>query len=126
MLEWHVLFLMEFMISKPFSFKFCCIVSIFLGICAIFLYEKCVVLRKLACPFRLVQIKMYSPKSRFFKNSHAGASRPILMSNPGKLHFHGPPITKEILWYGNKISTSGYVHLKSSKVNQVKFLLFEI
>ena len=72
------------MILKPFSFKFCCIVSIFLGICAIFLYKKCVVLRKSACPFGQVQTEMYLPKSPFFKNSLAGAStyvEPCIVGN---------------------------------------------
>ena len=80
--ECHVLFLMDLIIEKPFSFKFCCIVSIFLGICAIYLHKKCVVLRKSACPFGQVKTKMYLPESPFFKNSLAGASELVLMSNP--------------------------------------------
>ena len=80
--ECHVLFLMDLMIVKPFSLKFCCIVSIFLGICVSLLHEKCAVLRKSACPFGLVKTKMYLPKSPFFLNSLAGASGLVPMSNP--------------------------------------------
>ena len=80
--ECHVSFLMGLMIVKPFSFKFCCIVSIFLRICAIFLHKESVVLKKSACPFGQVKIKMYLPESPFFKNSLAGASGLVLMSNP--------------------------------------------
>ena len=83
--EFHVLFLMDLMIVKPFSFKFCCIVSIFLGICANLLHEKCLVLRKSACLFRQVKTKMYLPESPFFKNSLAGASGLVLMSNPERV-----------------------------------------
>ena len=87
--ECHVLFLMDLMIVKPFSCKFCCIVpffvSIFLGIRAIFLHEKCVVVRKSDGPFGQVKTKMYLPKSPFFKNLLAGASRLVLLLNPGKL-----------------------------------------
>ena len=72
---------------KPFSFKFCCIVSIFLGICVIFLYKKCVTLRKSACPLGQVQTKMYFPESPFFKNSLAQASGLVLMSKPGTVPF---------------------------------------
>ena len=36
MLEWHVLFLIDVMVLKTFSSKF---VSIFQGICVIFLYK---------------------------------------------------------------------------------------
>ena len=79
--ECHVLFLMDLMIAKPFSFKFCCIVSIFLGICAIFLHKKCVVLRKSACPLGRVKTKMYLPESPFFKNSLAGRSGLVCLSD---------------------------------------------
>ena len=82
--ECHVLFLMDLMIVKPFSFKFCCIVSIFLGICGIFLYKRCVMLKKSDCPFGQVKTKMYLPEMPFFKNSLAGASGLVLMSNPVK------------------------------------------
>ena len=68
------------MIVKPFSYKFCCIVSIFLGICAVFLHKKWEVLRKSTCPFGQVKTKMYLPESRFFKNSLARASMLVLMS----------------------------------------------
>ena len=74
---------MALIIVKPFPFKFCCIISIFLGICAIFVHKKCVVIRKSACPFGQVKTKMYLPESPFFKNSLAKASRLVLMSNPG-------------------------------------------
>ena len=80
--ECHVLFLMDLMIVKLFPFKFYCIVSIFLGICAIFLHKKCVALRKSACPLGQVKTKMFLPESPFFKNSLAGASGLILMSHP--------------------------------------------
>ena len=81
--ECHVLFLMDLMIVKLFSFKIYCIVSIFLGICAIFLQKKCVALRKSACPLiRASETKMLLPESPFFKNSLAGASGLVLMSNP--------------------------------------------
>ena len=79
--ECHVLFLMYLMIIKPFSFRFCCIVRIFLGICAIFLHKKCVVVRKSACHFGQVKTKMYLPESPFFKNSLGSGL--VLMSNPG-------------------------------------------
>ena len=81
--ECHVSFLMDLMIVKPLSFKLCCIVSIVLGICAIFLHKKCVLLRKSACPFGQVKTEMYLPESPFFKNSLARASGLVLMSNPG-------------------------------------------
>ena len=69
MTDCHVLFLMDLVIVKPFSFKLCCNVSIFLGICAIFLLKKCVVLRESACPFRQVKtvLNMYLPESPFSK-----------------------------------------------------------
>ena len=57
----YILFLMDLMIVKPFSLKFCCIVSIFLGISAIFLHKKCVVLRKSA------KLKYTCLKALFFK-----------------------------------------------------------
>ena len=58
---------------------------IFLGSCAMyFLYV--VVFRKTACQFGQVQTKMYFPKSPFFKNSLAGASRQVLLSVPGCYH----------------------------------------
>ena len=79
--ECHVLFLMDLMIVKPFSFKLCYIVSIFLGICAIFIHTKCVALRKSAYPFGQVKTKMYLPESHFFKNSLAGPSGLVLMLN---------------------------------------------
>ena len=82
--ECHVLILMNLIIVKPFSFKLCCSVSIFLGICAIFLHKKCLVLRKSACPFGQVKTKMYLPGSPFFKNSPAGVRGLVLMSNPDK------------------------------------------
>ena len=68
------IFLIDLLILKPFSFKLCCTVSIFLGIRAIFLYKRCVVPRKSTCPFEQVQTKMYLPESPFFKSSLAGAS----------------------------------------------------
>ena len=80
--ECHVLLLIDLMILKPFSLKFCYFVSISLGICAIFLHKKCLVLRKSACPFGQVKTKIYLPESPFFKNSLAGASGLVLMSNP--------------------------------------------
>ena len=49
-----------------------------------FFYIKCVVLR------------MYLPESPFFKNSLAGASRLVLMSNPGVSCI---PQLKESNWY---------------------------
>ena len=94
MLECHVLFLMDLMVVKPFSFKLCCIVSIFLGICAIFLHKKCVVLRKSACPFGQVKTKMYLPESPFFKNSLARASLLVLMPNPGVFQVCSPSLSK--------------------------------
>ena len=71
MLECHVLFLMDLMFLKPFFLNFVALLSIFLGICAIFLHKKCVVLRKSACPFGQVQTEMYLPESRL-----------VVMSNP--------------------------------------------
>ena len=59
-----------------------CCISIFLGICAIFIHRKCVVLRKSACPFGQVKTIMYLLESPFFKNSLAEASGLVLMSNP--------------------------------------------
>ena len=41
-LEWHVLFIKDLMIWKPFPFSFCCIVCICLCICAEFSIYKCV------------------------------------------------------------------------------------
>ena len=38
-------------------------------------------LRKSACPFGQVETKMYLPESHFFKNSLAGASWQVLMSD---------------------------------------------
>ena len=47
-----VLFLIDLMIVKPFSFKFCRIVSIFLGIYANFLHEKMCSAQKISLPIR--------------------------------------------------------------------------
>ena len=48
----------------------------------IFYTKICGLLRKSACSFRQVETKMYLPESHFFKNSLAGASRLVLMSDP--------------------------------------------
>ena len=67
---------------KTISFKFSCIVYIFLGIWAIHYKNNCLVLRKSACPFGQVKTKMYLPVSPFFKNSLARASGLVLMLMP--------------------------------------------
>ena len=54
----HVLFIMELMIWKPFSFHLCCIVCLFLGIWAIYYENMCLVLRRSACPFRQVKTEI--------------------------------------------------------------------
>ena len=69
--ECYVLFLMDLMIPKPFSFKFCCIVCIFLGICAIFLHKKMCSDQKISLTIRVVKTKIYLPECPFFKNSLA-------------------------------------------------------
>ena len=67
MLESHVSFIMEFLIWQPFSFEFCCIVCIFLGICAIFYVKMCLVFRKSACPLGQVKTYMFLLESPFSK-----------------------------------------------------------
>ena len=73
---------MDLMILKPFSLKLRYIVIILLGFCGIFYIKRWVFLRKSACPFGQVQTNMYLPESPFFKNSLAGASGLVLLSNP--------------------------------------------
>ena len=48
----------------------------------IFYTKICGLLRKPACLFGQVETKMYLPESHFFKNSLAGASGLVLMSDP--------------------------------------------
>ena len=48
----------------------------------IFYTKICALFRKSACPFGQVETKMYLPESHFFKNSLAGASGLVLMSDP--------------------------------------------
>ena len=48
----------------------------------IFYTKICGLLRKSACLFRQVETKMYFPKKHFFKNSLAGASGLVRMSDP--------------------------------------------
>ena len=64
MLERHVLFMIDLIIWKPFSFQLCCIVCIFLVIWAIYCIET--VFRKSACLFGQVKTKMY-PRKPFFQ-----------------------------------------------------------
>ena len=62
-------------------FLFHCIVSIFLGICAILYIKKCS-FRKSACPCGQVQTKMYLPEIPVIINSLVSASGQVLMSVP--------------------------------------------
>ena len=84
MLEWHVSFLMDLMILKPFSFKFVALIAHFWVFVPFFYINELVMLRKSACLFVQVQTKIYLPESPFLKNSLAGASMQVLMSNPNK------------------------------------------
>ena len=49
---------------KTISFKFSCIVCIFLGIWAIHYKNNCLVLRKSACPFGQVKTKMFTCRGK--------------------------------------------------------------
>ena len=82
MLELHLVFLIDLMTLKPFSFKFVALLAYFWVFVTFFYIKKCVVLRKPACPFGQVQTTMHLPQRPFFKNSLAGASRLVLMSDP--------------------------------------------
>ena len=74
MLEWPLLFMMDLMILKPFSFYFiACSVYIYGYLCHF--YIKMCSIQKTDLPIHSrVQSNMYLPESPFFKNSLAGTS----------------------------------------------------
>ena len=53
----------------------------------IFYTKICGLIRKSACPIGQVETKMYLPESHYFKNSLAGASGLVLISDPVNKHY---------------------------------------
>ena len=51
--------------------------------------------QKISLPIRAMKTKMYLPESPFFKNSLAGASGLVLMSNPAVYNDTGQDSTKQ-------------------------------
>ena len=113
MLERQVFLIMDLMIWKSFTLQFCCVVCIFLGICAIYHIEMWLVFRKSVSPFGQVKTKMYLPKSPFFKYSFAGASRQVTISVPVILWWaRNPELGKYPLLFTN--SSKGSFSSRSS------------